>query len=284
VEDRAGIRTLVLIGERTPGEHPHISRLRFPGESSARVADIKEGDLVQCEATLTYRTWVAPDGNNHSEVTPVGLTCFRLYAQPDSIVDTHDYLALRGALCEYEMRANVVKMNLPLTGIGDKRRCEVRVSTTDKQGNKHYFNITCWREHADTAHHARPGDVMLVRVFARKRKVNDTWRDSIEATNIQLSPGRYAKTAPVQAAIPVPSAPARATIPSSKSVAVPAVGPVPRTVPQPQRPGFGVPPRQEISVSAPRPMPTPMPGMPRPPRPGQAAPVALKPADTYLLD
>ena len=56
VEDRAGVRVLVLVGERIPGEHPHVSRLRFHGESSARVDDIKEGDLVQCEAVLTYRT------------------------------------------------------------------------------------------------------------------------------------------------------------------------------------------------------------------------------------
>lgn len=231
VERKDEVTVLTLVGEDRPGREPHITQVRFPGRSAQQVAGVTEGDAVLCEAELVYRQWKSPDGEARAENTAVGLTCYHL--EGGSVARCGGYLALRHALCQYDLLAYVVRVEQPYTP-GLQGGMRVRVWTKDTRGERHYYTVTFRGETAEAVRGAQSGMVLHLTVTARKvRRAGGGWADQVDALTANLCRSRLA---------------ARTTTDPAVNAAAPDAAPVPATTPLPL-------PR------APMPVPT---GAPRP--------------------
>lgn len=251
VERKDDVTVLTLVGEDRAGREPHITQVRFPGRSAQQVADVTEGDAVLCEAELVYRQWKTATGEARAENTAQGLTCYHL--EGGNVTHTGGYLALRHALCQYDLLAYVVRVEQPYTpGLHGGMR--VRVWTKDTRGERHYYSVTFRGEMAEAVRGAQSGMILHLTVTARKvRRAGGGWADQVDALTANLCRSRVATTrtrtdddtAPVTA--PLPAAPSAAPAPVTGAPRPPAPVIVPMPIPTMPSPAPSGAPRPQVA-------------------------------------
>lgn len=246
IERKDDVTILTLVGEHQSGRPPHITNVRFPGRSAEQVRETRIGDGVICDAKFIYRQWRSANGEARAENTTVGLTCYPLAA--GLIAETHGYLALKNAVCQYDLLAYVVRVETPHHMSGASSHMRVRVWCKDDQGERHYYTVDFRGAQADAARVATPGAILHLTVTARKfKRTNGGWGDQVDALNTHVCQSRVhreearpSEPAPhsVPRATPAPVA-AIPTAPTPRSVPLPT--PVPAPVPAATRPAAGAP-------------------------------------------
>lgn len=250
IERKDDVTILTLVGEHQSGRPPHITNVRFPGRSAEQVRETRIGDGVICDAKLIYRQWRSANGEARAENTTVGLTCYSLAA--GLIVESQGYLALKHAVCQYDLLAYVVRVESAHQGSGASSAMRVRVWCKDDQGERHYYTVDFRGAQADAARAATPGAILHLTVTARKfKRANGGWGDQVDAlsTHVCQSRVRREEARPVESdfrTAPVATPAPAATVPAA---------PMPRSVT----------------------LPSPMPGTPRPVTGAPTAPRAPRP-------
>lgn len=244
IERQEDVTILTLVGEHQSGRPPHITTVRFPGRSAEQVRDTRVGDGVICDAKLIYRQWRTATGEARAENTTVGLTCYPLAA--GLIAESHGYLALKHAVCQYDLLAYVVRVETPYHTSGPDRVMRVRTWCKDDQGERHYYTVEFRGAQADTARAATAGAILHLTVTARKfKRANGGWGDQVDALSTHVCQSRVHRDD-----VRLPERPQTVPItPAARGVTLPVPAP---TAPQPAagRPTAPTAPRPNITFTS----------------------------------